>query len=145
MKYIGSLVIIIGLISCRSYREKMRLENNQISLSETSKGMRYGFEMLERDSQNRMWYFATDSVISFHPDYGLFSQGGRLQITESRIGLQHLQVEVDAVAEQRNETATHAEEEQSRIWYRIPWWVWGLGVLCIISLLLHCDSAIRKH
>lgn len=135
MKNALIIIIIITLTSCRSYQEKMRLEQGSSTLSEGGKIVRYGFQFTEKDSQHRVWYFSTDSILSFHPDYGLFSVGGNLAINENRVGLQEMQVNIDSLEEQRNETATRAEEEQSRIWYRTPWWIWGTGVLCVIAVV----------
>lgn len=135
MKHILISCIIISLVSCRSSREKTRLENSWNSLSESRKGIRYGFELIEKDSQNRVWYFATDSMLSFHPDYGLFSKGGQLNIHESRIGLQQLQVEVDSLEQKRTEIAAQTREVESRTRYSTPWWFWGLGGLSIIAAI----------
>ncbi|MBD1431783.1 hypothetical protein H8B06_03015 [Sphingobacterium sp. DN00404] len=128
--------MIISLASCRSSREKTRLENSWSSLSESRRGIRYGFELIEKDSQNRVWYFATDSMLSFHPDYGLFSKGGQLHTHESRIGLQQLQVEVDSLEQKRTEIATQTREDESRTRYSTPWWFWGLGGLSIIAVII---------
>ncbi|MBD1423740.1 hypothetical protein [Sphingobacterium chuzhouense] len=134
MKYILMSFIIISSISCRSYREKTQSENSGNSLFETRKGIHYGFKVIEKDSQNRVWYFVTDSILSFHPEYGLFSNGGRLHISESRIGLQQLQVEVDSLEKIRHAQSSTVRENQTRTWYKNPWWIWAIGILCVIII-----------
>lgn len=123
MKHILISFMLIGLISCRSYREKTRQENSWVNLAESSRSMRYGFQYLEKDSQNRTWYFVTDSILSFHPDYGLFSNGGQLHIRESRTGLQRLQVEVDSLEEARHMQASDMRKNQTRTWYNYVSWI----------------------
>ncbi|PRD52000.1 hypothetical protein C5749_17025 [Sphingobacterium gobiense] len=124
------------MFSCRSYREKTRQERSAVQFLEASSDISYGFRLTEKDSQNRAWYFATDSVLYFHPEYGLISNGGRLHVSESRIGLQQVQVEVDSLEKQRTEIATQTQEHESRTRYSTPWWIWGLGGLSIIAAII---------
>ena len=80
-----------------------------------------------------MWYFATDSMLSFHPDYGLFSKGGQLYIHESRIGLQQLQVEVDSLEQKREVSAQSELKTHSRVWYKSVWgWAIIIGCASVI-------------
>jgi len=130
------------LISCRSYREKTRQENSWVNLAEGSRGIRYGFHLAEKDSQNRTWYFVTDSVLSFHPDHGLWSSGGFLQVNESRIGLQRLQVEVDSLEETRHMQASDMRKNQTRTWYNYVWWILVGVVGCAAAIMLCCKLDI---
>lgn len=136
-------IIIITLISCRSYREKTRLENSRSMISEGGRSIRYGFQFTEKDSQNRTWYFSTDSILSFHPDYGLLSAGGNLSVSERRVGLHHMQVDIDSLEEQRNAETTYAREDHSQTRYRNPWWVWGLAAL--VALVSYLASRLLRR
>ncbi|NGM65805.1 hypothetical protein [Sphingobacterium sp. SGR-19] len=137
MKQTFILFIIVTLISCRSYRERSLHESGRSTLSEAGTIVRYGFQFTDKDSLDRTWYFATDSVLYFHPEYGLISNGGYIHFLESQIGLQQLQVEVDSVEEkQRAEIATQTQDHESRTRYSIPWWIWGLGGLSIIAAII---------
>ncbi|PRD46926.1 hypothetical protein [Sphingobacterium haloxyli] len=127
MKQTFIVIIIVTLVSCRSYREKTLHERGSSTLSEAGTNVRYGFQFTDKDSLDRTWYFATDSVLYFHPEYGLISNGGHLHFLESQIGLQHLQVEVDSLETQRTEINARSELRTSRIWYKNVW-VWMLLV-----------------
>lgn len=133
MKYSLILILITSLVACRSYRKKNRQESSTVRFSEASSGIRYGFRLIEKDSQNRTWYFATDSLLSFHPDYGLFSKGGYLHIRESRTGLQQLQVEVDSLEQTQEVDVMTEVQTHNRMWYKNVW-VWALvaGCACVI-------------
>lgn len=127
------ILILIGtFISCHSYREKTKLENNRIRLSEANKGIRYGFQMVEQDSLNRSWSFVTDSILYFHPDTGLYSYGGYLQINESQLGLQQWQVELDSFDTKRDVRGMTESQTQSRRWFDYSWWIWGIVGGCAL-------------
>jgi len=120
----------------------MLQKNSRISLSETNRDFRYGFEVIEKDSQNRMWYFSTDSVASFHPDYGLISKGGHLHVTESRTGLHQVQVEIDSLGQTREVNAMNETKTQNRIWYKSVWtWVLLVGAAGVVC---YCRNYMPK-
>ncbi|TYR36928.1 hypothetical protein FXV77_07045 [Sphingobacterium phlebotomi] len=136
-RYILIWCLVALVLSCRSYRERTKQEATRIRLTDASSGIRYGFQLLGKDSLERSWSFVTDSVLFFHPEYGLISNGGHLHFLESQLGLQQWQVEVDSREKQRTEIATQIQEQESRTRYSTPWWIWGLGGLSIVAILLY--------
>lgn len=133
MKQTFILIIIVTLVSCRSYREKTLHERGSSTLSEAGTNVRYGFQFTDKDSLDRAWYFSTDSVLYFHPEYGLSSKGGHLHVSESRTGLQQLQVEVDSLKQNQTVNATHETGSHNRTWYKNVWgWAIVAGIVCLI-------------
>lgn len=132
MRYILILCFFILLSSCRSYREKTKQETNRIRLSEANSGIRYGFQLVGKDSLERTWSFVTDSMLYFHPDAGLYSSGGHLRIRESQLGLQQWQAELDSFDIKRDVQGVTEKQAQSRRWFDHSWWIWGIVVCCVL-------------
>ncbi|WP_437918083.1 hypothetical protein [Sphingobacterium sp. LRF_L2] len=86
MKTITITLIIILLFSCRTYKEKVQQESRSTTLTEESKTVQHRYQWLQQDSQNRQWYFWTDSTFTYHPDSGLRATSGFILVTETASG-----------------------------------------------------------
>lgn len=128
--------LVALVLSCRSYRERTNQEATRMRLTETNNGIRYGFQLLGKDSLDRSWSFVTDSLLYFHPQYGLISNGGHLHFLESQLGLQQWQVELDSFDAKRDVHGITETQTQSPRWFDYSWWIWGMVVGCALFLFM---------
>ena len=90
----------------------------------------------QQDSTNRYWMFRTDTTFYFHPDSGLYAQGGRLWLLEVRhrenIGQQSYDSLTYQAYENQQITQTTLSKSTSKIRY---WWWIACGIFILLLVL----------
>lgn len=84
MKYIDlwvCLLIVLSGYSCRMAKERSESVKRDAA-SETRQSF---VTWYAADSAGRYWHFQSDSSLYYHPDYGLYGQGGWLSIREDEV------------------------------------------------------------
>ncbi len=84
MKYIDlwvCLMIVLSGYSCRMTKERSESVKRD-AVSETQQSF---ISWQSVDSTGRYWHFQSDSLLYYHPDYGLYGQGGWLSIREDEV------------------------------------------------------------
>ncbi len=128
-----TLVALITLLTLSCRTSKHRLEEQkatqQIRVSESQEWQQY----LARDSTKRYWHFASDSAFYFHPDSGLWAQGGWLYAEEQSARKSKLQFNIshrDSAAIKQHSSRTEQTTIRKN---QLPWYIYVIALLGIGS------------
>lgn len=129
-----TLVTLIPLliISCRTSKHRLveQKATQQIRLSASQEWQQY----LQQDSTKRYWHFASDSAFYFHPDSGLWAQGGWLYAEEQSVHTREQQSGIshrDSLASQQHSSRT---EQTSIRKNQLPGYIYLLILLAVGSV-----------
>ncbi|WP_437918769.1 hypothetical protein [Sphingobacterium sp. LRF_L2] len=141
MKTITITLIILLLLSCRTYKEKVQQESRSNALTEESKTVQHTYQWMQKDSLNRRWFFWTDTSFTYHPDSGLRAASGHLWMEESvtrSSDLQETVAESEKLLKQEEDYESFLSSKTVRIrsWYLYI----GIGLLLIVI----CTMLWRK-
>lgn len=131
MKYI---FIIFALITFSCRMSKHRLEDQQarqqVRISESQEWQQY----LQQDSTKRYWHFASDSVFYFHPDSGLWAQGGRLYAQEQSVQEKRLLSNINHRDSATSQQYSSKTEQKTPRKQRLPWYIYVIALFGIGSI-----------
>ena len=126
--FIILLTIILSLLGCRTIQDRSTASNSVQQHSSQSTTFEWDYS----DSAGRYWHYQTDSVLYFHPDVGLYGQGGWLTVSERKVSQGDFRLHKDS-SNQQNEEAT--QERVVSTGRRISWWGWGVAGVVFCFLL----------
>ena len=133
--FITLLIIILSLSGCRTIKDRSSASNRVQEHSSQSST----FEWMYSDSTGRHWHYHSDSILFYHPDVGLYGQGGWLTVSERQVSHGDLRLHQNSSNQQSEEATQERVVSTSK---RIPWWGWTLAVTTF-SLLLGIGMARR--
>ncbi|MDR2285219.1 MAG: hypothetical protein LBE37_18550 [Sphingobacterium sp.] len=126
-------IIIFTLLSFSCRTSKHHLEEQkavqQVHVSEAQEWQQY----LAQDSTKRYWHFASDSMFYFHPDSGLWAQGGWLYAEELSARTREQQSGIsyrDSVGSQQHSSSTEQTTTRKK---QLPWYIYVIVLLGIGS------------
>ena len=123
-------IIILSLLGCRSIKDRSTASNRLQQHSAQSTTLGWSFT----DSVGRYWHYRADSILFYHPDVGLYGQGGWLTVSERQVNQGELVILQDSSNYQSAEATLERVISTNR---RIPWWGWGLvgvGVCLVLGI-----------
>ncbi len=127
------LVIVIGMLSCRSTKGRRSETYRENVISEVATFARTRQRQLNVNGSQQMWSFYSDSAFTFHPDTGLRALSGYLLFTHTALQAEQSQHTIDVEVKTSNAEALSYDVKQSSrqgISPRI------LGAIFFASLLL---------
>lgn len=74
-----TVLCLFTLLACRSSKEQRQQLSVQEQLQESTLRTTNRSRWQQDDSSRTYWKLYTDSILFFHPDIGLWSNGGRLE------------------------------------------------------------------
>src|SRR5690606_4471454 len=86
------------------------------------------------DSIGRYWYFHNDSTFYYHPEYGLYSRGGFLSVSQEQVRNKQGQQWADSTLYLVDEQSKSSHSSKSALlWYR----GWGIivGIVSILAMI----------
>ncbi|WP_270089150.1 hypothetical protein [Sphingobacterium sp. SYP-B4668] len=127
-------LLIFVFSFCRSAKERQQHERYNTQALAVS-GQQSWLQYVDRDSSARYWSVMTDSPFFFHPDMGLWAQGGRVQANEHTIHQHQRQWNTSA-----RDSTQHVEEydhwESKRSTRQLPWYVSVTAVALLILMVV---------
>lgn len=132
-----TLIALIPLLYLSCRMSKHRLEEQkavqQIRVSESQEWQQH----LARDNTKRYWHFASDSAFYFHPDSGLWAQGGWLYAEEQSTHTRRQQSGIshrDSAAIKQHSSRTEQTTIRKN---QLPWYIYVIALLGIGSLRIY--------
>lgn len=126
--FITLLIMTLSLQGCRTIKDRSTASNRVQQHSAQSSTFEWNYS----DSTGRYWHYRADSILFYHPDVGLYGQGGWLTVSERQVNQGELVILQDSSNYQSAEATLERVVSTNR---RIPWWDWTLAVTGICLLL----------
>ncbi|ERJ57700.1 hypothetical protein M472_02865 [Sphingobacterium paucimobilis HER1398] len=102
----------------------------QVHRSESQEWQQY----LQQDSTIRYWHFASDSIFYFHPDRGLWGQGGTLYYEEQSAHTHEQKTNIsvsNSTVIQQHSSKTQQKTIRKK---QLPWYIYLIMLLGLGSL-----------
>ena len=128
--FITLIIIMLSLQGCRTIKDRSSATNRVQQHSSQSSTFEWNYS----DSAGRYWHYHSDSILFYHPDVGLYSQGGWLTVSERQVSQGGMWSVQDSIGTQ---SVVSTNKRTLSKGSNFPWWLWvGAGMLVGLLFLM---------
>lgn len=139
MKHFITLIAALLLIyGCRTIRDRHTTMEHYTGYQSQQSAVYWS----HYDSTARYWRFQSDSPFYYHPDAGLYGNGGWLSVSERQLRQGELRLVQDSAAYQRGASSQERTIAEGR---SLPKWLYAVGGLLVLLAIMLWKVNFRRR